>query len=138
MMEEQKQQGAGVAAWPHGRMAARADTGLSLELQAQSRESEPEAVWIFRLPKSAGVSASPKESFNIPVKGKTESMKEGEKSVVLCSASHLWDRRPEIMSRERSPIFSHSFGVFRSQLVGSWPQLVGSWLWARNKADKRV
>lgn len=66
---------------------------------------------------------SPKESLNIPVKGKIELMEEGEESVVLCSASCLWDRRPEITFREGTPIVFHSFGVLR-------PPLAGVWLWA--------
>lgn len=52
--------------------------------------------------------ASPKESLNVPVKGKIEPMKQSEESVMLCSSSRLWGRRPEITFREGTPILFHS------------------------------
>lgn len=58
-------------------------------------------------------------------------MEEREKSVVVVGFPRLWDRRPEISSKEEGDTLSQCFGVFR-------PWVVGPWLWAGNKVGKRA
>lgn len=65
---------------------------------------------------------------NVPVKGKIEPMKEGEESVMLCSASCLWERRPEITFRKGTPILFYSFEVLRSPLAGPWLWAAARWM----------